>query len=394
GEPSDYAHATEEDASAELHVISVGGAFAGILEQPGLATPAGTVKVAVHETRRPAVLALVSARPVRWDLKLTPEARVARILLVGDPDQQLKGAPAGLPVERRGLDQACGTAQVWEGKRADFRRMMAALRCSTGLREASFQGCTSGLLFEVPHYRQDAPGLYVAHAPRQECPGQSGASTRRMIAAKAPPFPATPPPPPAREPAPPNRPGPDSGLASPLSGKPESLPPGGPGREDAAVRAQAAPAEAPARTGASSGVAAPLGNAEKLPSPAGVPQHEAEIERARALFMGSHKGPITFDAVPDLIAALRWGDLRLRCRAADELGRMRPPADAAVEPLMDALRERSPRLRASAALALGNIGPAAEPARKLLEKALKDKSPDVRLSAREALERLDKASGR
>ena len=113
--------------------------------------------------------------------------------------------------------------------------------------------------------------------------------------------------------------------------------------------------------------------------------------RALAILLRGDKTLLTHDAIPDLIEALKKGDVRLRSRAADAIGSLRPPADKAVGALLHALKsDSSARVRASAALALGNIGPGAADAVPALKRAAGNRDPELRLNAKRAMELIGK----
>jgi CubicO group peptidase (beta-lactamase class C family) len=92
--------------------------------------------------------------------------------------------------------------------------------------------------------------------------------------------------------------------------------------------------------------------------------------------------------VRELIVALTDADPQVRENAALALGRIGPPAAAAIDPLVATFADRDIYLRGAAAVALGRIGEAAVPA---LTRALRDANEDVRWSAAIALGRLGPA---
>jgi HEAT repeat protein len=132
---------------------------------------------------------------------------------------------------------------------------------------------------------------------------------------------------------------------------------------------------------------------ETFPRPAAAPPAaEHPVEGPAGYEPAGGKAP--HDALPDLLLALKNGNVKTRSRAADELGFRGDAASAAVPALMAALRDASPRVRASAGLALGNIGAADAGVVPLLVKALKDKSADVRYAAALGLSRIDAPAAR
>jgi HEAT repeat protein len=84
--------------------------------------------------------------------------------------------------------------------------------------------------------------------------------------------------------------------------------------------------------------------------------------------------------------SLQEVDSDRRWKAARTLGRIGPPAAAAVPLLVDALGDRNEYVRAHAARALGRIAPAAPESRAALRRAADDPEESVRQEARAALE--------
>lgn len=130
------------------------------------------------------------------------------------------------------------------------------------------------------------------------------------------------------------------------------------------------------------------GKPESFPPAPGAEYRDELLVRARGLLLDATAGPVPHDALPALLQALRLGDVLLRFRAADELGKMGPAAASAVPDLARALGDKSYRVRSSAALALGNIGADPERSVPALAKALKDRNADVRYGAGVALGRI------
>jgi HEAT repeat protein len=136
-----------------------------------------------------------------------------------------------------------------------------------------------------------------------------------------------------------------------------------------------------------------MGVPETLPRPvvtAAAP--ERPIERSAAFEAAGSKAP--HDAMPDLILALKNGDVQTRSRAADELGYSGAAAVSAVPALISALKDKNPQVRASASLALGNIGAQDAAVVPLLVKELKDRNLDVRYAATLALSRIGTPAAR
>lgn len=142
--------------SFELHVVSVyeGEVAAGALRgEDGDAV--GSVRVVVHPTTKPVVLALSSYDPVRWELSLEPGARVAHVLTQGYYDQEVIGLPSGVSLTQIDRDEVCSYAYGWETRHnrggSSYSTAIASIRERTGLVERSFQGCYQGSGFVVPY---------------------------------------------------------------------------------------------------------------------------------------------------------------------------------------------------------------------------------------------------
>lgn len=407
GESSNYVLADEPSQPYELHVIAVDeGSFPVMTGDPSV--PDTSVQVVVYKTQKPVVLALAARGATLWDVTVTPEARVELVIIQGKGKQVLRGVPDEIPVARRSWDQACAYAHAWEPRRnlagPNLPLLLASLRCSTGLRESSFQGCSEGAVFEVPHYRQQTgvPKEAVPWEPPCPLPVDPDAPLvrrrdplRREAEVPEPPPVRAGPPPRAVDPDALERPGPRGNIKDPfakLSGRPGRLAPpeGLPPRPEAEApvpqrevppRVVAAPAKAEPEP-------APLGTPESLPAPEAAPARDDIPVRALAILLKGDRTLLTHDAVPDLVVALERGDETLRWRAADALGQLGKAGAEAHAPLLKALKSKSWRVRSSSALALGNIGVSDKKTLKALRRLLDDKHPDTRHSAQTALSRL------
>jgi hypothetical protein len=264
----------------------------------------------------------------------------------------------------------------------------------------------TGILTDPPGTRnvcadQPGPGLLAKSPPP--------AASRPARTAESPPRPETPPAPaappsPSRAAAPPRGPaaaaasGPTKAerlaeLDALLNDDKEAFP-------AAAAAAPKTPppegiesARAPDRPGAAAELNAPAGGApETLPPGRPFPARDDGASAPPRFEASGSKGP--HDAVPDLIDALKSADERARARAADELGKMGPPAARAVPALIAAMRDASRKVRASAVIALGDIGAASGEAVPSIIRALDDKNADVRYSAALALSRIPTPAAR
>lgn len=408
GESSNYILADDPSQPYELHVIAVNeGSFPVMTGDPSV--PDTSVQVVVYKTRKPVVLALAARDGTLWDVTVTPEARVELIIIQGKGKQVLRGVPDEIPVARRSWEQACAYAHAWEPRRnlggPNLPLLLTSLRCSTGLRESSFQGCTQGAVFEVPHYRQDAaPKESVKWEPPCPLPVDPDAPLvrrrdplRREAEVPEPPVARTEPPERAPEPEPeaPPRRAPKGAIKDPfarLGGGPGTLQPpvGAPPPEEVPHAPAPTLEPAPTRPIASElEKPAPSPPPQTLPAPEAPPARDDIPVRALAILLKGDRTLLTHDAVPDLVVALERGDETLRWRAADALGQLGAAARSAAPPLLKALKSDSWRVRSSAALALGNVGASEKKVLKALRRLLKDNHPDTRHSARTALTRLE-----
>jgi len=394
---SNYSLPTDPESPYEMHVIGVyDGSFPPSPGKRGRQSRESGVQVVVYKTLKPVVLVLSTAKPVRWELTLNQDSRVEMVILQGKYEASVSGLPADIPVLRRDWKKTCGWAYGWEReynrRGGHYKRMLESLHCATGLRESSFQGCKVGAMFEIPHVKQHAASPDTAFPTpcplnlEPEIPLGAEAAKRMAVQPAPPRVVSSKPPSRRRKPAP--------RAKDPYAGydfAPGSL--GDPSvpamRDDIKAYANAH------RFDDSAEEAKPLppkrrylGKPESLPAPrANNARNEIPV-RAIAILLEGNTSLLTHDAIPDLITALERGGEKLRSRAADALGQVRPPAKRAVKPLIHALKDRSDRVRSSAALALGNIGPDAEKSVRKLKRALSDRNADVRYSAQTALERI------
>lgn len=402
GESSNYVLPELPDQPYELHVVAVAdGSFPVMTGDPTV--PDRSVQVVVYRTKKPVVLALAARDPTLWDVTVTPEARVELVLIQGKGKQVLRGVPDEVPVVRRSWEQACAYGYAWEPRRnlggPNQPLLVSSLRCSTGLREVSFQGCAEGALFEVPHYRQDAaPKEAEKWEPPCPLPVDPDAPLvrGRPPTARAQETPA----PRGVEPAPRPRPAPRAAVKDPfarLGGPPQTLgaPLGPVAREEPDALPPAKVEPAPERPPEKPVLEKPPaeGTPESLPPPEAAPARDEIPVRAIAILLKGDRTLLTHDAVPDLVIALERGDETLQWRAADALGQLGEAGAKAHEPLLKALKSKSWRLRSSAALALGNIGVSDKKTLRALRRLLKDDHPDPQYSAQTALNRLSKGDG-
>ena len=130
GDPgSNYVPAQDPAATEELHVIAVRkGDTRPKAQAPG---DKGLVKVVLYKTRKPAVLALSAQESVQWQITLTQEAELKKVILQGAREQTVKGLPSAVPVIDRTKEDACALSHAWEqGTGSEFKLMMLSLRCA------------------------------------------------------------------------------------------------------------------------------------------------------------------------------------------------------------------------------------------------------------------------
>ena len=393
---SEYALPTLPGDPMEVHVLGVHRGSFPPGEEHTRQTPAmKAVRVVVYKTRLPALLVFTAGEDTLWDVTLTQEARVERVVLQGRGEQKIRGIPDSIPVIHRKYAEACAYAYGWEKIHnrlgGDYRLMIQGLRCATGLRETSFQGCYSGAVFEIPHRKTETAAAGTVWSPPcplptepelVASPGRAGGPGPRGSGRTSGAV---------LEPDAAQRAPPDAEVKRPFGGEEEGLPrpEGAPPRTGRPVEAEAVTGPVPERGGPSGGVKPrkELGKGS-LGRPAGVAGRGHISVRARAILLEGRHELATHDAVPDLIEALEKGESLLRWRAADELGKMGAGAERAITPLTLALKDVEADVRSSAALALGNIGARSDVTVRRLKKLLDDESADVRYSARMALERI------
>jgi hypothetical protein len=148
------------DAKSELHVI-------GVIEGPrgegdpdqGVGPVYRSVSVAVHARPKPVVLYLSAYESVDWAVTVDAGAALERVILQGYQPQHLTGVPDGVPVTKIGADDALPSFYGWEvgSGGAEYVRAIESIRRRTGLVESSFQGCYTGVTFEVPHWQGQPP---------------------------------------------------------------------------------------------------------------------------------------------------------------------------------------------------------------------------------------------
>lgn len=125
--------------ATELHVV---GVYEGLAEN---------VNVRVHATAAPIVLALVAYDPVTWHVTLDPGAAISYVYTHGYHAQTVV-IDGGVPVTPY---DGCAYAYGWEPMHneggGNYHEMIAQVRRTTGLTETSYQGCYTGVSFEVPY---------------------------------------------------------------------------------------------------------------------------------------------------------------------------------------------------------------------------------------------------
>jgi hypothetical protein len=379
GQPSNYAFATDPHATVEMHIVSVAqGSFSARRRGQG---DERAVEVFVYATEHPALIILNSAEPTDWEVTMTKNANIDRIVTQGPRPQRIRGLPPEVPILHREEQRVCRPAYGWETRinrgSSAYKEFITSIRCGMGLRETSFQGCREGAVFEIPFYRRGKsvrmPFDNEAACPIAIAPEEISPLARPLSAlSRKAKSPATLPPikkrtvEPRYSTEPRRRTLPRKKTSTPIA-------PNIPGRGAEKM---------PSLLGRKSP------KAQRLPRPAPpTPRGDVPV-RALSILEDGNLGLLTADAVPDIIIALRKGNASLRARAAEALGNVRPKAVQAVKPLAKALKDESPRVAANAALALGKIGPEAAPALKRLKKALRHKHPDVRLAAETALKHI------
>jgi uncharacterized delta-60 repeat protein len=128
--------------SVELHVV-------GVYE--GRAHVNGVVRVMVHATPKPVVLALSAYQPVVWTVQLDPDARLSAVYVSGYNPQTVLGVALDVPIHQVNFG---AYAYGWEPDRnqggGSYTTVIRNVRSITGFVESSYQGCYAGMDFEVP----------------------------------------------------------------------------------------------------------------------------------------------------------------------------------------------------------------------------------------------------
>jgi hypothetical protein len=134
---------------AEMHVIGVYSAKNMGEKQKG------SVEVEVRNTSRPIVLVLTSYYSVDWHVKLADGARIKKAILSGCFAQEIRGLPAGIPVENWACISNDGSRRkegwFWASNwnTPQWREMVRRLNKITGLPVASFQEKSAGDSFII-----------------------------------------------------------------------------------------------------------------------------------------------------------------------------------------------------------------------------------------------------
>ncbi len=158
------------DAEAEMHVIGVYQA----IDRPGNVT--ARVFVNVRPTAKPVVLVVTGYMALDWHVTLADGARVKKVIMSGYFEQEIRGLPAGIPVENRsffprdGSRRTEGWFYAYQWNTLEWREMVRRLNELTGLAVTTFQGATQGDSFVVDgklgrEFGQAALSLATAHAP-------------------------------------------------------------------------------------------------------------------------------------------------------------------------------------------------------------------------------------
>jgi hypothetical protein len=119
----------------ELHLVGVNE---GLL--PDGPKKFGTVKVQVEIKDSPVVLAMCAHGAVRWELTVGEGVRVQRIILMGNEEQDIVGAPEGAVVERHYRTTGSPTNAYAYKEGELYRQTQAVLHTLTGLPVSTFMG--------------------------------------------------------------------------------------------------------------------------------------------------------------------------------------------------------------------------------------------------------------
>jgi hypothetical protein len=110
--------------------------------------PVGEVTVNVNRTGAPLVLALCAYEPVKWTLVIAPGVQLHAVVLSGQYEQSVVGAPDTASV--RSIEKTRGGGfYCYDRTKPEFRQLVLRLRDSTGLELSDFQGSYRGTSFEI-----------------------------------------------------------------------------------------------------------------------------------------------------------------------------------------------------------------------------------------------------
>ncbi|MBM4071257.1 MAG: HEAT repeat domain-containing protein [Planctomycetes bacterium] len=118
-------------------------------------------------------------------------------------------------------------------------------------------------------------------------------------------------------------------------------------------------------------------------------QHPDPLVRYKAAGVLARLGKTGKFAIPELRAALKDKDVRVRIKVAEALWKVeKPPASVILPVLLAAFKDKTPSVRAAVPGVIALLGPKARPALPALKKALTDKDLDVRMETILALGEL------
>jgi hypothetical protein len=145
----------QPNAATEVHVLGVDRGL-GSQSDTG---DGGLIEVVIHRTPKPITLVLSASHAINWHLTIDADATLAELVLQGNGDQEVVGAPIGVAVTR--LETVSGCMHGWEtwrqGDSCDYGSTIRQMRDSLAVTETSFQGCTTGSRFEIPHWVGNPP---------------------------------------------------------------------------------------------------------------------------------------------------------------------------------------------------------------------------------------------
>lgn len=138
------------DDTKNLHVVSVKNAPPMRWENND---PGGKIRVRVHKSDKPQILALSSQNMHSWELIVDKDAHLEKVIVATPTIVWLEGVPESAKIEYLPKEKMCSYPYSWEevhNPDNEFRILLGALKKITGMMPSSFQGALVGREFVLP----------------------------------------------------------------------------------------------------------------------------------------------------------------------------------------------------------------------------------------------------